>query len=407
MRKNITLILIFIIATFSNFTFATAPLKCRGNKLFDAFRGEKSFTAKITSSNLTLEERAICPAGTFGCSGTDKCCETICASTCGSSLCCSPNTYCCKNTIGCCPLGTTCCGIFCCELGQVCQQNRCVEAFIPTSKPSTTKPPIPKPTLVSDDCSGLTEKSKTSTYRNKTAKADGNTFVYILDPITGKMKTDLLENIRTPASKPGVYIVSNDLEADHVFEAQILPNYLKTLGQVGQTIFKYIFDNPSVLEELKGIINDEINMRFLSKEVNNGKGSIFSGQNSKLRDAVREYLTMDDAFEAYSKTRDKVTDFLRKTANEALKVRIKVRRNANEVHMVTNEARATNEANDIINSFENYSRSLYEDLTNRKLPPNKSLNNSSTLSLSYLPVILSMTLSLIFFSSQTIPILFK
>ncbi|CAB4375605.1 unnamed protein product [Rhizophagus irregularis] len=382
MRKNITLILIFIIATFSNFTFATAPLKCRGNKLFDAFRGEKSFTAKITSSNSTLEERAICPAGTFGCSGTDKCCKTICASTCGSSLCCSPNTYCC----------------------QVCQQNRCVEAFIPTSKPSTTKPPIPKPTLVSDDCSGLTEKSKTSTYRNKTAKADGNTFVYILDPITGKMMTDLLENIRTPASKPGVYIVSNDLEADHVFEAQILPNYLKTLGQVGQTICKYIFDNPSVLEELKGIINDEINMRFLSKEVNNGKGSIFSGQNSKLRDAVREYLTMDDAFEAYSKTRDKVTDFLRKTANEALKVRIKVRRNANEVHMVTNEARATN---DIINSFENYSRSLYEDLTNRKLPPNKSLNNSSTLSLSYLPVILSMTLSLIFFSSQTIPILFK
>ncbi|RGB33116.1 hypothetical protein C1646_762053 [Rhizophagus diaphanus] len=227
MRKNITLILIFTIAIFSNFTFATAPLKCRGNKLFDAFRGEKSFTAKISSSNSTLEERAICPAGTFG---------------------------------------------------------------------------------LSDDCSGLTKESKTSTYRNKTAKADGNTFVYVLDTITGKMKKDLLENIRTPASKPE-YIVSNDFEADHVF----------------------------VLKELKGIINDEINMRFLSKEINNGKGSIFSGRNSKFRDAVREYLTMDDAFEAYSKT-------WRKTANEALKVRIKVRRNANEVHMVTNEARATNEA---------------------------------------------------------------
>src|SRR6266542_1380318 len=104
MRKILTLILSFIIVTFSNFTFATAPLKWRGGKLFDVFQDEKIHTAEIFSNHSSLEERAICPAGYFGCPGTDKCCPTICASICGSSHCCPPNYFCCGDRIGgCCP----------------------------------------------------------------------------------------------------------------------------------------------------------------------------------------------------------------------------------------------------------------------------------------------------------------
>src|SRR5688500_3202129 len=92
MLKNPTLILIYIIVTFNHFTFATAPLKWRGGKLFNGF--------EIFSNKSSLEERAtVCPAGYFKCLGTDKCCPTKCASLCGIH-CCPPNYICCGDGIG-------------------------------------------------------------------------------------------------------------------------------------------------------------------------------------------------------------------------------------------------------------------------------------------------------------------
>ncbi|RIA86813.1 hypothetical protein C1645_778699 [Glomus cerebriforme] len=130
MWKNLILLLIIIIATFSNLSFAIATLKWRGDKLFDGFQGEKSYTFEIFSnhsSHSSLEKRqSSCPSS-FKCPGTDLCCESVCASTCGSSLCCPPDSSCCIDKSGCCPTGTSCCGNgFCCPLdSSCCGENHC------------------------------------------------------------------------------------------------------------------------------------------------------------------------------------------------------------------------------------------------------------------------------------------
>ncbi|GES73771.1 hypothetical protein GLOIN_2v50328 [Rhizophagus clarus] len=403
MLKNLKSIFIFSILTFSNFTFATAPLKLSGGKLFDVFQNETIYADGIFSNHSTLEETVfICPAGYFQCQGTDKCCPEPCASICGGSLCCKSGYLCCKDGTGCCPIGYHCCGVYCCMLGQLCIENNCIEPYLPTSKP--TIPPTPNPQK-NDIFSQLTKKSKNE-YRKIAANADGETPVYEYISTTGSTSISdekKLKDIRTFNYTENSFKVSDIFQADHVFEAQILPNYLRSMENDGEKICNYILNNPTVLGRLKDIINDESNLRFLTGIVNVYKGKIFRVHDATIeyRNAVRDYLRMPDVYGAYSKTREKVIDFTQEVANEmSAKGTIKVRKIVDDVRMITNEALVSNETNltYIVEGFDKYSRSIYEDLTDMKLPNNSFL----ILPLPYLSVIMPMALSLMFLFSDSL-----
>ncbi|RHZ90250.1 hypothetical protein Glove_2g42 [Diversispora epigaea] len=160
------------------------------------------------------------------------------------------------------------------------------------------------------------------------------------------------------------------------------------------------------LNELKDIINDDTNLRFLSKEINNAKGQLFKG--NKISDpqreiAVADYLAMDDVYDAFVTTLSKVIDFLVKAAKEATdnvcdgftvarrSVIILLRRAINFTYIKTD--------------FIDFSRTAYENLTYRTLSFDETSNNSSNNSsndsssifqLPYLSIKLVMILSFMF-----------
>ncbi|EXX69505.1 hypothetical protein RirG_095360 [Rhizophagus irregularis DAOM 197198w] len=365
MRKNLKLILILIIATFSNFTFAKVPLKWRREELFGALHG---YVGILSNHSSLVERQAVCPFGNFECPAKNGCCPI--GQTCASGdLCsdCGPNPVVCDNT-HCCEPGFQCCKKGCCKIGLICATDDdigiCKEVDTEDSEEDTLPCGLTK-----------TAKIKTKTYRNK---AENASFAYIYDSTTGS----LTQMILTDA------INRDEVQADHVFEAQTVIKYLK--GD-GSKICSFITSNSAYLDELKEIMNDEANIRYLSTIINRAKGTYFGGNNvddTKVLNAVKEYLAIDDIYEAFSTTRNKVIKLFRKIVSE----------NGLDVHNFAN----------IENSL---GRTEYESLTKKSLVtdsssdtppsplplPNKSFNNSSsTLPLPHLNVILSVILSLVF-----------
>ncbi|CAG8558822.1 571_t:CDS:1 [Diversispora eburnea] len=123
-------------------------------------------------------------------------------------------------------------------------------------------------------------------------------------------------------------------------------------------------------------MNNVTNIRYLSTEINGAEGIYFRGYTVKdpnLLNAVKDYLAMDDVYNAFSITRSKMINLFRKVVNE-------------------NGLNVPNFDN--IDTF--FGRSEYENLTGRTLTSQSFNNFSSTLPLPYLPVILSIILSLVF-----------
>ncbi|RIB27397.1 hypothetical protein C2G38_2061987 [Gigaspora rosea] len=434
-RKCLKLIL--IVVTFSNFIFSTISSELKRNKLFDAFQVEKSYVG-IFSNHTSLTERdecigeicdiigdtiicceagtcckdgRCCEAGTACCK--DHCCEIgmACCNNgcrppdyfccedgirscpigyiCCEKSCCEEGTACCNNGCrpldyfcceegidgigGSCPIGYICCGKSCCEIGQTCVNNQCVEKWTPTAVA-----PIPKPTSTCLTAADI----KTANYNDVATNADGNTPVY--ENNNGVMIKKNLNDIRTEDN--GQYKVDGNLyNADHVFEAQIIVNYLNGLEEeVRQKLCNSIMSN---IDELKNIINNKNNLRFLSKEINKAKGVIFADKNMRktaiYRDAVKDYLIMEDVYGAFSETRKSVINFMRKISKNVGEFSIVHKRSINVTYIEI--------------SFSDFSRSEYEDFTNKTLPSDEPFpNNSSTLQLSYLHVPFSVTLSLVF-----------
>ncbi|CAB4392121.1 unnamed protein product [Rhizophagus irregularis] len=165
-----------------------------------------------------------------------------------------------------------------------------------------------------------------------------------------------------------------EVQADHVFEAQIVIKYLR---EDGSKINSFFTPNSAYLDELIKIMNDEANIRYLSAKINHAKGNYFKGYNVQDTDelkAVKSYLEFEDINKAFSTTRNKVIKLFRKIVSE-------------------NELDVPNFAN-----IENFlGRTEYESLANKSLVTDgSSENSSSTLPLSHLNVILSVILSLVF-----------
>lgn len=150
-----------------------------------------------------------------------------------------------------------------------------------------------------------TGKIKASNYREN-AEGDPSAFAYEYDPNRGKIIQKAVSSIKNLAA----------YQVDHVFEAQIITKYL---GKSGQKLCLYFGPDFSYLEELKVIINDKGNLRFLSGPINNAKGQLFADNNvrdPKKINAVKEYLSMYDVIKAYSDTRKSVITLLSKVAKE-------------------------------------------------------------------------------------------
>ncbi|CAG8547362.1 10165_t:CDS:2, partial [Diversispora eburnea] len=382
--KNLTLTL-FIIAIYSNFALARESLKWGGVKLFDAFQSEKKyariFSNRSSSSNV---ERATCPPGyPYECPGTDYCCETVCGEVCEYG-CCNPGNSCCKR--GCCLPGYLCLEDgYCCPPGyNSCGNGYCYEKDKICEPEEPEEPEIPEPSI---SCGLTADEIKSSNYRDTAKKADPNTFAYEYEPNSGMIIQKTLKDIEDNLSY---------YDADHVFEAQIITNWLGHLPEEYRD--KMCCSIKLNLNELKDIVNDETNLRFLSKEINNAKGQLFAG--NKISDPKREfavsyYLAIDDVYNAFVMTRNKVIDFLVKAVEEVTdnvcdgftvarrSVTILLRRAINVTYIKTD--------------FSDFSRSAYENLTYRTLSDDKTNNNSSNDSssifqLPYLSIKLFMTL---------------
>jgi hypothetical protein len=358
MWKNLILTLILIVVTFSNLTFADAPLKWKGDELFGVFHDGKSYFG-IFSNYSSLVERAVCPSGYSECPGTNICCpigqSCISGNKCSE---CGPNPVVCDSSQSCCLPGFKCCKKGCCKEGLLCADD-IDDIGICKEEEDTEEDTLP--------CSlSKTGKIKvhSDTYR---ATAELAPFAYIYDP----NETPTLTQKTLDST-----IDRNKVQADHVFEAQIVTKYFKEDGRI---LCSHIASNSSYIAELKKIINDVTNMRYLSPEINRVKGKYFKGdsvdsEDPKLLKAVKDYLSIDDVYEAYSKTRSKLIDFFRKVAKE-------------------NKLNIPN----IDNIDTSFGRPEYEKFTERKIlstniPPSSS---SSTLLLPYFPVILSTTLSFV------------
>ncbi|CAG8599098.1 9140_t:CDS:2, partial [Gigaspora margarita] len=333
---------------------------------------EKSHVGIFSNhTSLTERDEVSCEPGYFLCSGTE-CCPMECmgGGMCDTNHCRRPDYYCCEDGIGgSCPIGHICCMKKCCEIGQTCVNNQCVEKWTPTAVA-----PIPKPTSTCLTAADI----KTTNYKDVATNADGNTPVYVNN--NGIMTKKTLNDIRTENN--GIFNVDGNLyNADHVFEAQIITNYLNSLEEeVRQKLCNGIMSN---LDELKNIINNVNNLRFLSQENNNAKGVIFADKTMRktamYRDAVKDYLTMKDVYDAFSETRKSVINFMRKILKYADEFSIVHKRSINATYFEI--------------SFSDFSRSEYEDFTNKTLPPDEPLpNSSSTLQLSYLHLPFSVTL---------------
>jgi hypothetical protein len=358
MRKNITLILILIIATFSNFTIAKTPLKWRRDELFDGLQDVKSYIMISSNHSSLVERQANCQPAISSCSGTEGCCGPVC------------------DSIRCCPPGTQCCGIGCCDNnGDIITCNGdsggCEEDLITDNADNDDD------IACEEDDTEDSEEDKIPLSSCKTKKikesseycrkqADKAPYAYIYDSNSGILTQRTLDSTINRA----------EVQADHVLEAQIITKYLKE-DEDGRKIAPYITLGSSYYNELKEILNDETNIRYVTGEVNRAKAQYFSGNNvnsTVLNGGVKVYLNNTDTYYAFKNTHDNVIKLFNKV-------------------VIENKLDVPN-FDKIKNSL---GRTEYENLTKRLLVTNDSSNNSSsTLPLLHLPVILSVILSLVF-----------
>lgn len=340
--KNLTLSLI-IIAIYSKFAFAREPLKYGGAKIFDAFQDEKKY-AVIFSNHSSNVKRVTCPSGYYECFGTGFCCEGECGAICKNG-CCEPGQTCCEKA--CCAPGSVCqedghcclpgynsCGNgYCCKKGSICGIGGCsvitsettstststrkttLSTLIPTIPTRTTtptrtlsteepeeteQPEEPEVPEQSISCGLTAKKIKGTTYRETAKNADPGTFAY------GYYKGEIVQTTLDVIKDSFDYFY-----ADHVFDPQIIINWLKRLTvEVREKMCCSIMLD---LNELTYIISNETNLRFLYKDIYNAKKELFMGNTISDREheiAVSKYLAMEDVYNAFVTTRSKVIDIL-------------------------------------------------------------------------------------------------
>lgn len=171
------MLLLIIIAIYSNFAFAREPFKYRGVKIFDAFQNEKKYTA-IFSNHSSNDGKNTCqPRYNYRCPGTDLCYEVECGEICGH-YCCEPDYTCCEQV--CCLPGNPCIeNLYCCPPGY-CSMTVSATTLMstPTQMLLTEEPEEPDVLEPSISCSLTTKKIKDTTYRKTAKNADPGTFAY-------------------------------------------------------------------------------------------------------------------------------------------------------------------------------------------------------------------------------------
>ncbi|CAG8532829.1 5060_t:CDS:2 [Acaulospora morrowiae] len=227
--------------------------------------------------------------------------------------------------------------------------------------------------------------NKVFKYRDIAKTNDDNTPAYDYDFDNKKLIITTLGKLTINGK------IESKFDADHVFEAQILPNFLKSLGSYGEKICNFILNSPDFLYKIQEIINHKSNLRFLIDRLNSGKGNIFQGNNYKERQGVKDYLSTDDAYNAYSNTRNKVSAFLKEVVNAMPNVLNKRNIGITPTHTSERDSDfnitmqiSKRDLNLNSTSFEDYSRFMYEDLTGRKLPPDGTSSNTPSKSSSTL-----------------------
>ncbi|GBB88181.1 hypothetical protein RclHR1_14700003 [Rhizophagus clarus] len=362
MWKNLTLIFILVIATFSNFTFAKVPLKWRRDELFGVLSYRKSYVGILSNYSSLIERQDVCPPGQLECPGLDYCCSPTTCDSCMECFQCCSEDYC-RTGLHC--TTKTFDGFVCDDVCSISSYiyDSCDDA--PEDSENDTLPNTYYSNVVAydDTTEDSTPICKPGDLRRKCRnKAKQAPYAYIYDNGTVNQV-----NLSSTINLEG-------LDADHVFEIQIVSRYLNGDGII---IWSYIKSNPEeYLDELKTIMNDVTNIRFVSEDINGAKGIYFSGKNvnQTLIKPLIDYLKMNDTSEAFLNTRAKVIEFFRKVVNEN---------------------------NLDVPNFDNIDNSLglteFENLINKSLVIGSSSNNSSsTLPLLHLPVILSVILSLVF-----------
>jgi len=233
-------------------------------------------------------------------------------------------------------------------------------------------------------CSDLNNKIKVANYRDIAKTNDDSTPAYDYDFDNKKLITTTLGQLKALKDM-------SNFDADHVFEAQILPNFLKSLGSYGEKLCDFVLKSSDFLSKIQEIINDKSNLRFLIGGLNSGKGNIFQGNNYKERQGVKDYLSTDDAYDAYSNTRNKVSAFLKEVVNAMPNVPNKRNLGITPTHISERDSDlnitmhiSKRDLDLNFTSFEDYSRFMYEDLTGRKLPPDGTSSNTSSKSSSTL-----------------------
>ncbi|RHZ80996.1 hypothetical protein Glove_130g147 [Diversispora epigaea] len=243
------------------------PLNWGGVKLLDAFQNEKKYAGIFSNhSSSSNVERATCPSGyEYLCPGTYYYCETECGEVCEYDIVINIDVGIETATA---PTRTT--------------------NSASTEEPEEPETEIPEPPIF---CNLTADKIKSSNYRDTAKKADPNTFAYEYESNSRMLIQKTLKDIKNNLTY---------YDVEHVFEAQIITNWLEHLPEEYHD--KMCCSIMLNLNELKDIVNDETNLRFLSSEINNAKGQLFAG--NKISDPQREiavayYLAMDDIYNAF------------------------------------------------------------------------------------------------------------